>query len=110
MSYFVLKGPAGAQNYLCRLPEHSCPQWWPGERSKAIRFPDEQSAWDFLALVRERYPDGSWTGRPVRVNTMRDYKAQVQQLHLQIAGLRGAVALKDLLLKSTPSDPIGGGE
>ncbi len=91
MSYFVIKGPGDFQQYLCPFCSHDCPQWW-HEREKAMSFPDADSARAWLRTVQERYRDhGSFNGRVVRVNTVRDWKAERGQLRAEVARLRGLV-------------------
>jgi hypothetical protein len=93
MSYFVIKGPGEFGQYLCPFASHDCPQWW-HERSKAMSFPDAESARAWLRAVQERYTNhGSFNGRIVRVNTVRDWKAERLQLRAEIKRLRDAIPL-----------------
>lgn len=76
MSYFVIKGPHDGGNYLCSMPEQATPQWY--TKGHAIKFPDADSAWKFIELCAER--GHARVGRVVRVNTIRDWKAERAQL------------------------------
>ena len=78
MSYFVIKGPRMAGQYLCSLPGHACPQWW-HRREEANRYPDEESAWKYLEAVAREHPNSCWFGRVIRVNSLRDRKAELAQ-------------------------------
>lgn len=94
MSYFVIKGPRTQGQYLCSLPGHSCPQWW-HERSKANRFPDEESAWRWLEAVASSHSkEGSWFGRVIRVNTLRDWKSERAQLRAEANSWRAIAELR----------------
>lgn len=91
MSYFVIKGPGAFGQYLTPMASFECPQWW-HERDKAMSFPDADSARKWLRSVQERYSDhGSYAGRVVRVNTVRDWKAERRQLRSEIARLRAII-------------------
>jgi hypothetical protein len=89
VSYFVIKGPGEFGQYLCHIDGHDCPQWW-HERPKAFHFPDAQTAKRWLSTIQKSYTEhGSFNGRVVRVNTVRDWKAERDQLRSEIARLRG---------------------
>jgi hypothetical protein len=92
VSYFVIKGPAENSQYLCIMPGQNCPQWF--ERAKAERFPDAESAWKFLDAVQKKHPDAWYQGRVVRVNTLRDWKAERAQLRRDVANWRAVADLR----------------
>lgn len=88
MSYFLIKGPGDFGQYLCSLDGYREPQWWNLRKSARI-FPDRDSAERWLAWVKEQFRDaGSYDGRVVRVNTVRDWKAERGQLRAEIRRLR----------------------
>lgn len=88
MSYYVIKGPSSHGQYLCNLVNYDKPQWW-SERRNAIRFPDEQSAWNWISEAQKRRDDGgAYVARVVRVNTLRDLRAHREILVSEIEGLR----------------------
>lgn len=86
MSYYVIKGPRDADNYLTWRPGFSCPQWW-YKREEAKRFPDSESAWKYLALIQEKH-GGEYVARVVRVSTTRDRRAEIAQLRAEVERLR----------------------
>lgn len=94
MSYYVIKGPWSSRNYLCSVPGHACPQWIDGRegRSKAYRFPDEDSAWKWLQLVIRKHEDFD-LARVVRVNTLRDWKAERAMLRSENEALRTRLSM-----------------
>lgn len=94
MSYFVIKGPAEGGSYLSILPDHATPQWW-DSRAKANRFPDAESAWKWLDVIQKQYPDSWYQGRVVRVNTLRDWKAEREQLRRDLANWRAIADLRN---------------
>lgn len=102
MSYYVIKGPESGSQYLCAPEAFKVPQWY-YKREEALRFADEGSAWNHLAHVQKVFgPDttGSYLGRVVRVNTIRDLKAHRELMRSEIEGLRLQVKLKAMLVDS----------
>ena len=93
MSYFVIKGPEGQGQYLCSMPGHKCPQWY-YQRTDADRFPDEESAWRRLRVVQCMHAGMNYSGRVVRVNTLRDWKAERAQLRADLASWRAVADLR----------------
>ena len=88
MSYYVIKGPGAFSQYLCEMPGFGCPQWW-HSRAKARRFPDAEGAHKWVADVQKTYTDhGTYAGRVVRVNTVKDWKAERARLLAEIERLR----------------------
>lgn len=98
MSYFVIKGPFDSNNYLCSIPEHDTPQWY--GKQQAIRFPDADSAWKFMSIWVERDRSAIRLGRIVRVQTVRDWKAERAQLRACNDQLRLHLELKEMVIKS----------
>jgi hypothetical protein len=95
VSYFVIKGPWGDNNYLCSLPDQPTPQWY--GRKEAMRFPDADSAWKFMeSWCKREYPR---LGRVVRINTVRDWKAERAQLRARHDELRLHLDLKEMVIK-----------
>lgn len=101
MSYYVIKGPFSGRNYLCSLPGYKTPQWLDGKegREKANRFPDEDSAWKYIQLIVRENPKFD-TGRVVRVNTLRDWKAERAQLRADRDNYRALTDIMRIEIKS----------
>ena len=88
MSYYVIKGPDSNAQYLCVIAGHDCPQWY--DRKGARRFPDPESAWNWLGEVKHVHGQraGSYLGRVVRVMTTADRRAERARLLAEIERMR----------------------
>lgn len=107
MSYYVIKGPDGSDQYLSVIAGFAQPQWR-RQRNSARCFPDAISARAWLANVRKVWPDTPYTGRVVRVNTSADLRAERLRLRQQASHIR--VLVLDEVEHAIMNGPIIRGE
>ena len=87
VSYYVIKGPDGSDQYLSVIVSYEQPQWR-RQRNSARCFPDAISARAGLANIRKVWPNTLYTGRVVRVNTSADLRAERLRLRQQASHIR----------------------
>jgi len=68
-------------NYLCELPEHTCPQWW--RREQAKRFQSAAEAREWFRGVKKAHP--MYRGRPVRIVSAEERRDEREILRAKLA-------------------------